>query len=173
MNAILERRSIRKYKEEKVPMEDIKELLKAAMQAPSAGNSQPWEFIVVDDKDKLVEVTNVHKYSFMLPNASHGIVVCATPDKEIHKGYWPQDCAAAVENMLIKAQDMGLGAVWLGVYPEEDRVVALRKIFNVDENVTPFAIVSVGYPNEEKKFEDRYNEDKIYYNSYKIKIDQK
>ena len=169
MKAILERRSIRKYKEEKVPMEDVKELLKAAMQAPSAGNTQPWEFIVVDDKEKLVEVTKVHKYSFMLPNASYGIVVCATPDKEIHKGYWPQDCAAAVTNILIKAEDMGLGAVWLGVYPEDDRVVELRKIFNVDEDVVPFAIVSVGYPDEEKKFDDRYDEKKVHYNSYKSK----
>lgn len=169
MKAILERRSIRKYKDEKVPMEDIKELLKAAMQAPSAGNAQPWEFIVVDDKEKLVEVTKVHKYSFMLPNASYGIVVCATPDKEIHKGYWPQDCAAAVTNILTKAEDMGLGAVWLGVYPEENRVVELRKIFEVDENIVPFAIVSVGYPNEEKTFDDRYDEKKIHYNSYKSK----
>ncbi|MGL4913110.1 MAG: nitroreductase family protein [Romboutsia sp.] len=169
MKSIMERRSIRKYAEDKVLIEDIKELLRAAMQAPSAGNSQPWEFIVVDDKEKLVEVTEVHKYSFMFPSASYGIVVCATPDKEIHKGYWPQDCAAAVENMLIKANDMGLGAVWLGVYPEEDRVVALRKIFEVDENVVPFAIVSVGYPNEEKKFDDRYDEGKVFYNTYKNK----
>lgn len=170
MKAILERRSIRKYTEEKVPMENIKELLKAAMQAPSAGNSQPWEFIVVDDKEKLVEVTKVHKYSFMLPDASYGIVVCATPDKEIHKGYFPQDCAAAVENMLIKANDIGLGAVWLGVYPEEDRVEDIRKIFNIDENVIPFAVVSVGYPNEEKKFDDRYDENKVHYNTYKTKL---
>ena len=166
MKAILERRSIRKYTDEKIAIEDIKEILKAAMQAPSAGNSQPWEFIVVDDKELFERVKKVHKYSFMLSSASHGIVVCATPDKEIHKGYWPQDCAAAVENMLIKAQDMGIGAVWLGIYPEEDRVVGLREIFNIDENIVPFAIVSLGYPDEEKKFDDRYDEAKIHYNMY-------
>lgn len=167
MKAILERRSIRKYKSEKVPMESIIDMLRAAMQAPSAGNAQPWEFIVVDDKDKILEITKIHKYSFMLPQASYAIVVCATPEKEKHKGYWPQDCAAAVENMLVKAQEMGLGAVWLGIYPEEDRVVGLRKIFNVDENVVPFAIVSVGYPDEEKKFDDRFDDSKIHYNVYK------
>lgn len=167
MKAILERRSIRKYKEEKVPMEYIHEMLRAAMQAPSAGNSQPWEFIVVDDKEKIIEITKIHKYSFMLPQASYSIIVCATPDKERHKGYWPQDCAAAVQNMLIKAQDMKLGAVWLGVYPEEDRVVGLRNIFNVDDNVVPFAIISVGYPDEEKKFDDRFDGNKIHFNTYK------
>lgn len=166
MKAILERRSIRKYTEEKVPMEAVKELLKAAMQAPSAGNAQPWEFIVVDDKAKLTEVTKIHKYAFMLPTASYGIVVCANLNKELYKGYWPQDCSAAVENILIKAQDMGLGAVWLGVYPEEDRVTGLRKIFNINENVVPFAIVSIGYPNEQKKVEDRYDEAKVHYNVY-------
>lgn len=169
MEAILNRRSIRKYTEEKVSIEDIKTLLKSGMQAPSAGNSQPWDFIVVDDKNLLEEVTKIHKYSHMLPKASHGIVVCAVPNREIHKGYWVQDCSAVIENILIKATDMGLGTVWLGVYPEEDRVSGMRQIFNVPEDIVPFAIIAVGYPAEEKKFQDRYDESKIHINKYKEK----
>lgn len=166
LNAIMERRSIRKYTDEKLTKEQIETILRAGMQAPSAGNARTWDFVVVDDRNLLSEITKVHKYSQMLNEASHGIVVCAVPSREIYPGHWEQDCSAATENMLIAIEDMGLGGVWLGVYPEEERCEGLRKIFNIPNEVIPFGIISVGHPAENKKMDDRYDENKVHYNKW-------
>ncbi|HQK53549.1 MAG TPA: nitroreductase family protein, partial [Sedimentibacter sp.] len=101
MKAILERRSIRKYTGEPVSDEDLRDLLKAAMAAPSAGNGQPWEFIIVNDRQLLTEITKVHPYSAMLLEAPIAIIVCGKLNNERYKGYWVQDCSAATENILI------------------------------------------------------------------------
>jgi nitroreductase len=158
MKEIFERRSIRKYTGEEVSNVSIKELLKAAMAAPSAGNQQPWDFIVVKNRTVLNEIPKVLQYAQMLKEAPAAIVVCGTPDREKNKGFWIQDCAAAVENILIEAQFLGLGAVWIGVYPREERVAYLRKILEIPENVIPLAIVSIGYPAESKEASQRYDE---------------
>ena len=131
MKEILERRSIRKYTGKPVSDELIEKLLRAAMAAPSAGNQQPWEFVVIKDRNTMDAVTEIHPYSLMLKEAAFAIVVCADLEKEKHQGYWPQDCAAATENILIEAQYLGLGAVWLGVYPREDRVEGVKKLLNL------------------------------------------
>jgi nitroreductase len=127
MNAILNRRSIRKYKDIKVSDETIEQLLKAGMAAPSAGNEQPWEFVVLRDKEIMKKITEIHPYSQMLLSTDAAIVVCGDESKEVFKGFWVQDCSAAAENILIAAEDMGLGAVWLGVYPMADRVDAYKR----------------------------------------------
>ncbi|MEJ6952418.1 nitroreductase family protein [Natronospora cellulosivora (SeqCode)] len=170
MNQVMEnikaRRSIRKYKDEKLSKEEIEYLLSAAMSAPSAGNAQPWEFVVIDNKEILNEIPKFHQYSSMLKEASHAILVCGNIDLEKYQGFWVQDCSAATQNMLLAATAKDIGSVWLGVYPEEDRIEGLRKLLDLPDNVIPFSLVSLGYPAENKGSVDRYSEDKVHYNKY-------
>jgi len=162
MEAILTRRSIRKYTSEPVTDDEVKQLLRAAMHAPSAGNQRPWEFIVIRDKETLNEITGIHKYAQMLKQAQVAIVVCGDVKKQKYDGFWVQDCSAATQNMLLAATALGLGAVWLGVHPVVERVEDLRKILGIPVNVVPLSIVSVGRPGEEREAADRYDESRIH-----------
>lgn len=166
MDALLNRRSIRKYKDIEISDEIVEILLRAGMAAPSAGNEQPWEFIVLRDKEIMKKITKVHPYSQMLLSADVAIVVCGDESKELFKGFWVQDCSAATENILIAAEDKGLGAVWLGVYPIEDRVNALKNILDLPDSVMPLSIIPIGYKDEEKKPLDRFNKTRIHYNKW-------
>jgi len=166
MDAILSRRSIRRYTEQPVSDETIKELLEAAMSAPSAGNEQPWHFLVIRERQILNEIPKYHQYSQMLKDAPVAIMVCGDERLQKYEGYWVQDCSAATENILIAAQAKGLGAVWLGVFPIEDRVIALRKLLNIPEEVIPFSLISIGYPAEEKPRSDRYDTSRIHQNMW-------
>lgn len=166
MKAILERRSIRKYTDEPISDQDIRELLQAAMAAPSAGNQQPWEFIVVNDREILNKIPEVHPYSQMLKMSPLAIIVCGNLDKEKHEGYWVQDCSAATENILIEAQYKGLGAVWLGVYPRKERIRGLKELFSLPENIIPLSIVSIGHPAESKEPSNRYDQSVIHINKW-------
>ena len=166
MDAILERRSIRRYKDKKVEESKVTEILKAAMSAPSAGNQQPWHFIVIDEPNILNEIPKFHPYSTMLKGAALAILVCGDETKEKHKGYWVQDCSAATQNILIALQYSGLGGVWLGIYPREERVTGLRKLLGVPSHIIPFSLVSIGYPAEEKAPADRYDPERIHINKW-------
>jgi nitroreductase len=166
MKSILGRRSIRKYTSQPVTDSQIQQMLKAAMAAPSAGNEQPWEFVVIRDRTTLNAIPKFHPYSLMLYEASVAILVCGDLSREKYSGYWVQDCAAATENMLLAAVELGLGAVWLGVYPTEERVTALRKLLNIPETVVPFSLVSMGYPAEQQKPSDRFDASRIHYNRW-------
>ena len=166
MDAILSRRSIRRYTDQSVSDETIKELLEAAMSAPSAGNEQPWHFLVIRERQILNEIPKYHQYSHMLKDAPVAIMVCGDERLNKYEGYWVQDCSAATENILIAAQAKGLGAVWLGVFPIEDRVIALRKLMNIPEEVTPVSIISIGYPAEEKPPSGRYDTSRIHNNRW-------
>eukprot|EP00831_Metopus_contortus_P033991 TRINITY_DN27170_c0_g1_i2.p1 TRINITY_DN27170_c0_g1~~TRINITY_DN27170_c0_g1_i2.p1 ORF type:complete len:216 (-),score=13.54 TRINITY_DN27170_c0_g1_i2:166-813(-) len=141
MNAILNRKSIRKFKDVKVSDKIVEELLRAAMQAPSAGNEQPWEFIVLRNKEIMTKITEVHPYSKMLLNTDVAIIVCGDQSKEKFKGYWVQDCSAATENILLAAEEKGLGAVWLGVHPIDDRITGLKKLLDLPDGVIPLSII--------------------------------
>ena len=146
--AIRARRSIRKYKPG-APIQDaqIEKLLEAAMMAPSAGNGRPWEFIVVKDREVLNGIMEVHTHSKMLNSASLCIVVCGLPDASpLAKEYFPQDCAAATQNILLQALELGLGTCWCGVYPIPDRVSGLQRLLNVSS--IPFCLVAVGIPDD-------------------------
>jgi nitroreductase len=166
MKEIFERRSIRKYTGEDVPEDLIEQILRAAMAAPSAGNAQPWHYIIVDDRHILNEIPKFHPYSQMLKQASHAIVVCGDQSLEKYKGFWVQDCSAAMQNMLLMAQHLGLGAVWLGVYPVEERVNALKKLLGLPDGVIPLSIMSLGYPAEDKEPADRFNTSRIHKNKW-------
>lgn len=162
MKAILNRRSIRQYTLEPVSDQDVTDLLTAAMSAPSAGNEQPWHFIIIKDREILDAIPKFHPYSQMLKQASVAIVVCADMQLEKFKGYWVQDCSAATENLLIAVQAKGLGAVWLGVYPMEDRVQGLRNLLDLPKHVIPLNIIPVGHPSETMPPANRFDPSKIH-----------
>ncbi|AUN17993.1 nitroreductase family protein [Clostridium botulinum] len=166
MNAILKRRSIRKYKDKKISDDIVEELLRAGMAAPSAVNEQPWQFIVLRDKETMKKITKVHEYSKMLLEADFAIVVCGDKSKELVDDFWVQDCSAATENILIEAQDKGLGAVWLGVYPIKERVDGIKEILNLPEGITPLSVVPIGYPAENKEPVDRFSKERVHYDRW-------
>jgi nitroreductase len=159
---ILNRRSIRRFTAQDVEEKDEKKILEAAMAAPSAGNERPWHFVVIRDKDIMREIMGVHPYAQMLKQCPLAVLVCGDPTLEKYPGFWVQDCAAATENMLIMAVELGLGAVWLGIYPIEDRVRGLRRLIGLPENVIPFALVPIGQPDEEKKNLDRFDGERVH-----------
>ena len=166
LEAILSRRSVRKYTARRVPEPALKRLLQAAMNAPSAGNEQPWQFVIVTDRNILDEIPKFHPHSAMLKEASVAVLVCGDLQLETHKGYWVQDCSAATENLLLAAHAMGLGAVWLGIYPREERVAGLRKLLGIPDGIVPFSLVPVGYPAEQKTLADRYNAERVHKNAW-------
>ncbi|HWQ60981.1 MAG TPA: nitroreductase family protein [Negativicutes bacterium] len=167
MEAIFTRRSIRRYTDKPVAEEAVTKLLEAAMAAPSAGNEQPWEFIVVTDRAALEQVTQVHAYAHMLKQAPVAIVVCADLARNKYPvDFWIQDCAAATENILLAAVSLGLGTCWLGVHPNPERVAGVRSVFAIPESVVPFAIVAVGHPAEHPEKANRYDAKRIYRERY-------
>ncbi len=167
LKAIMTRRSIRKYTDKPVSDEIIKKLLEAGMAAPSAGNQQAWHFVVINNRQILDEIPNIHPYSQMLTQAPVAILVCGNVEDERYKGYWVQDCSAATENILLAAHGLGLGAVWLGVYPRKDRVDGICELLNIPKHIVPLSLISIGYPAEEKSKANRYDESKISYNHWK------
>jgi nitroreductase len=148
MNVIYQRRSIRKYTDEPIPREKLLEFVKAGMNAPSAGNQQPWQFILITDRSVLRQIPEIHPHALMLKEAPAAICVCGDPTLEKHKGFWVQDCAAATENILLEIAGQGYGGVWLGVYPVEDRVRSLRNLLGIPESVIPLSLIAVGRPAE-------------------------
>jgi nitroreductase len=163
---IQERRSIRKYTDAPVSPEQIKTLLAAAMAAPSAGNQQPWQFVVVTDKALLAEIPKFHPHASMAPKAPVGILVCGDTRLEKYAGYWVIDCAAAVQNLLLAAHDLGLGAVWTGVYPTMDRVEAFARLLHVPVGVVPHSFIPLGHPAETRQPEDRFRADRVHQNTF-------
>ena len=166
-DVILTRRSIRKYKPLKIEREKILQILNAAMYAPSAVNKQPWHFIVVDDRDVMLKIMEIHRSSKMLETASHAILVCGDEHLQHDAGYWIADCGAATQNILLAARSLALGSCWIGMYPRESRMKAVGELFNLPEHVKPFALVSLGYPDEEKETPERFKPERIYFNSWK------
>lgn len=152
MEVIDNRRSVRTYLDKPVDEKELELLLRAAMRAPSAGNEQPWEFIVMQDRDRLDAAAEVSPYAKPLLRAPMAIVVCGNlkhcvfPGKE--QDYWIQDCSASIQNMLLEAAHLGLGGVWLGIYPADDRVERLSRLLDLPEDIIPLGIVSLGYPEE-------------------------
>lgn len=167
MKTIFERRSIRKYTDKEVSDSIIKKVLKAGMAAPSAGNAQTWEFILIDEEEIIEKIPEIHPYSKMVKDASKVILVCGNKELEKYEDFWVQDCSAATQNILLEATANNLGAVWLGVYPVQERVNGLKKLLKLPENLIPFSIIPFGYPAEEKEIIDRYDENKVHYNKFK------
>ncbi len=166
MKAILTRRSVRKYSNKEISDGLINELIESGISAPSAGNQQPWHFIILDDHKLIDKIPDFHPHAKMILNAQRAIVVCGDLDLETNKGFWIQDCAAATENILIAARAKGLGSCWLGVYPRKDRISGLRKMLKIPLNIIPFSLISLGYPAVEQSKVDRYNSERIHRNKW-------
>ncbi len=162
METIFKRRSIRNYSDKKISDEDINLLLKAGMAAPSAHNFRTWEFIVVRSKETFNKIMEFHPYSKMLKSADACIVVCGKNDTKDFPPFWVQDCAAATENILLQATSLGIGSVWLGLYPIEQTVNKTKELFNIPENITPFCFISLGYPSSEPQSKDLWEEEKVH-----------
>lgn len=163
---ILRRRSIRKYTADPVSESDVEDLLRAAMAAPSAGNAQPWYFVVLTERPLLDAIAAFHPYAGMTREAPAGILLCGDPSLERYPGFWVQDLSAAMENLLLAAHSKGLGAVWVGVYPNEERVQDMRKLLAIPQNIIPFAFVPFGHPAEKKPPAERFNPDRIHRNGW-------
>ncbi len=155
IKTIFSRRSIRKYTAESVPEEHIKTILEAAMAAPSASNRKPWHFVVVTERDTLKRLADAHKYAKMLHEAPLCIVVCG--DESVSQRFWTQDGSAATQNILLAAQALGLGSVWCGVYPSEERVREISEILGIVVPVKPLNLIAVGYPAEKKEPRTQYD----------------
>lgn len=166
MDAILARRSIRKYIDRPVSDQIVRELLEAAMSAPSAKDERPWHFIVIRDREILDEIPHHHPYAQMLKQAQLAIMVCADMKLDKCDGFWVQDCSAATENILIAAQAKGLGACWVGIYPVKERVEILRKLLGMPDHVVPLSLVPIGYPAEYKPPANRYDATRIHYDRW-------
>ncbi|MDF2505818.1 nitroreductase family protein [Clostridium sp.] len=167
MDLISNRRSIRKYEERAVDKDKIQKLLRAAMQAPSAANQQPWEFIVVENKDTLKKLADTSPYSGIVANSAVTFVLLSRKEGLMFPAFSPQDMGAAAENLLLKAVELELGAVWVGVAPVEERMNHIKNMFNLPENIDPFALIPVGYPDGQKnEFVNRFDQTRIHYNRW-------
>jgi nitroreductase len=155
------RRSIRKYTDKNVSDDLIKQLLEAAMTAPSAGNSQPWHFVVIRDRKILDTISTTHEYSKMCKEVNCAILVCGDM-KLNYKDFWVQDCSAATMNILYAVHALGLGAVWCGVYPVEKKIEDFKKFFKLPEDIIPLSLIPIGYPAQKSGRVERYKEERVH-----------
>lgn len=166
MDEIMNRTSVRQYLDKPVSSADIEKILKAGMAAPSAVNKQPWELIVITKKQELEQLANFSPYAQALKQAVFAVVVCADENRSYKKEYDVQDLSALSENMLIEAKSLGIGGVWLGGYPEEERIEWLKKHFDLPQSIVPYWVLSFGYPLHEQKPMNKWDLNKIHYNGY-------
>ena len=166
IDAIFARRSIRQFTDRPVPPEVIDAVLRAGMAAPSAGNEQPWHFVVLNDRVLLDQVPTFHPNAKMILQAPAAVLLCADLTVVKHGEMWIQDCAAATQNMLLAIHDAGLASVWLGIHPRAERVKGLIRLCNLPANVTPFSLLPIGYGAEEKPRNDRYLADRVHWNQW-------
>jgi nitroreductase len=173
-DAMLRRRSIRKYTDQPVEPEKLDLLLQAAMAAPSAMNCRPWEFVVVTEPDTLAQFRK--RLLFGNRNAPAAILVCGNPSLSTNPAarlFWVQDCSAAAENILVAAVGLGLGTVWVGVHPVAGFVRTVRQIASLPKHVTPLGLIYVGYPAEKKSPRTQYDADRVHWQAYEKGMRQK
>lgn len=165
---IMTRKSIRQFTSQPISKDTLDLLVRAGMAAPSAVDKRPWQFVVINEKAVLDSLNANHPYA-NLKTATAAIVVCGELSKDDPQGindYWVQDCSAATENILLAAHAYGLGAVWCGVYPREERVAPVKRILGLPENVIPLNVITLGYPAQNPDVKNKWNPDKIHYNRY-------
>ncbi|MGI6222771.1 MAG: nitroreductase family protein [Prevotella sp.] len=165
-NTILTRSSIRKYENKAVEKEKIEKLLRAGMAAPSAVDRRPWHLVVVTDKSKLEAIAQVTPNARSAKDAPLAIVVCGDMTKALEgegRDFWIQDCSAMSENILLEAHALGLGAVWTGTYPSQERCEAVRKVLGLSQDLIPLNTIVIGYPQEEGQPKDKWNPDDVTY----------
>jgi nitroreductase len=161
INNIFSRRSIRRYRPDPVTPESIRTVIEAAMFAPSSADQEPWRFVVIEDKETIKTISVEHPYATFLTQCPVVILVCGAT-KDLHHGaFWTDDCAAATQNMLLAAHALGLGSIWIGIHPIEERMNMMRRLANLPEGVEPFALIPLGYAAETPEQPDRYHSEWI------------
>ncbi len=165
MNAIFTRRSVRNFLEKEVEDIKIEKILRAAMQAPSAANQQPWEFAVIKGKENLTNLSKYNPYAASLKKANVGIIVLGNKERMMFPDYWQQDLAAATQNILLEATELGLGSVWYGTAPDNARMEYIQELYNFDIKLMPYSVIGIGYPQNSNAntFVDRFEEQRIHY----------
>ena len=166
LEGILTRRSIRRYSDENISREQMEELLKYGMYAPSARNCQPWHFILLNEPETFLKIEEFQPHTKMLKHSQWGIAVCGDDALSHTPEYWPVDCAAATENILIAAHGMGFGAVWLGIYPREERIAAMKELLKLPTNVHAFSLIAVGMPDQQLPQPERFKPERIHINKW-------
>lgn len=165
---IMTRVSVRQFTGEKISDEQVESLLRCALAAPSAMNKQPWEFMVISDEEMLGLLGETFPYSRCGNGAAIAVIPCGNLERAINgmEDFWINDVSAATENLLLAAHAMGLGAVWTGVHPNAERVKQLQDILNLPEHIVPLCIVPVGVPDEQPEVKDKWDADRIHYNTF-------
>ena len=159
---VLSRHSIRQFTDQPVDDSQIHALLEAAMSAPSADDERPWHFVIVKENSVLSKLSSISPQTSVVDNAPVCIVVCGDESLQKQLGCWALDCAAATENILIEAQIINLGAVWLGIYPVQGKILRVQSILSAPQNVIPFSIIPIGHPAEQKAAAFRYDNRRIH-----------
>ena len=163
LETIFSRKSVRNFTDQTVSKEDLTLLVKAGMAAPTGMNRQPWEFLVIQDKAKMVELSTKLPYALMMKDAQALIVVVGNPELS---PYWYLDCSAAAQNILLAAESMGLGAVWTAGYPYEDRMDIIASAFSIPKPYRVLCTIPIGYPKGEQKPKDKWKEEKLHMNEW-------
>jgi nitroreductase len=166
IEALMTRRSVRKFTPEPVTDEQVNQILCAAMHAPSACNQQPWHFILVNSRERLDQIADLHPYAKMCHQAPLAVIVCADVTLETCRGNWVIDCSAAMENLLLAAHALGLGGVWVGIHPVEERVKDIRKLLGLPSFAVPLCLAAIGHPLEPLPTVDRFKPERIHTNSW-------
>lgn len=166
IEAIFTRRSIRKYTGQPFEQGELKLIIKAGFHAPSAHNKQPWHFIVVKDPHMLEKIAVGHQYAKMLPQAGCAIIVCGDKKREGLPGFLIEDCSAAIENMLLAAHGLGLGAVWCGLYPVAKLTKMISGLLELPSDIIPVGMVVVGHGAETRTTPDRYDESRVHFEKW-------
>jgi nitroreductase len=166
LDAIRTRRSIRSFLDKPVPDAIIHTLLEAAMQAPSAGNEQAWQFVVIEDRQIALQIPRFHPHAEMLKTAPLAIVICGDLSRQKYPGRWPQDCSAATQNLLLAAHALCLGAVWVGIHPDPDRVDGMRALLSLPEDIIPLSLIPLGYPATSALPVSRFDPAKVHRNRW-------
>ena len=170
INAVMTRKSVRQFTDKEIEQEKIEIILKAAMSSPSAVNKQPWDFIVINQRDMLDMLGEAMPYAKMLHQANAAIIVCGNLSKTLEgfgQEFWIQDCSNASMNILLAAHALGLGAVWTAVYNDEDRIEKVRSMLDLPREIIPLNIIPIGYPKElNSKINERYKGENVHINKW-------
>ena len=167
LHNILQRKSVRAYTDRAVSHEQLDTLIRAAMAAPTGRDMRPWHFIVLEGRHQLSPLAEQLPYAKMLAEAQAAVVVCgdmSVTDKEGNPSRnWTFDCSAATENLLLQAEAMGLGAVWTGVYPYDERLEAVKQVLHLPDHLITLNVIPIGYPKGDPQPKDKYDPAKVEY----------
>ncbi len=164
LDALMTRCSVRRFESTPIPGDAVERMLQVLFRSPSAADARPWQFGVVDRRDLLDRLEGAMPGCEMLRTAPLAILVCAEPAREKIPGFWPQDCAAAAENLLLAVHGLGRGGVWIGLDPVADRERAVREVLGIPEGLVPFALVAIGVAAEHPVLENRYDASRVHRN---------